>query len=172
MATETRQIDHRYFDIDDSTVGRTETQRGDFDSYDGYIRTTSEKWWIECDGHRAKASLQKLESLIRKSNLDNADALAAFFADSRRYGFVIAPNYTGAVDFTASFGRDSGTIFPRLNDRTLQFVTKKATSDDMPTTVEYWDIRVNLDTMRAETHCFWSGKSQDLTLTLPPDRGT
>lgn len=172
MTTETRQIDYHYFDINDCSVGRTEFQRGDFHSYDGTIRTTSEKWWIERNGHRSRTSPAKIEKLIVESAPSNAVGLAEFFAQSRRFGSVISPNYTQIVDFKASFGREPRTIFPRLNNRTLEFVVRKAVPDRTPALIEFRDIKIDLDTMQDETHCFWSGTSWDLTLSLPPEQGT
>lgn len=173
MVTETRNIDYRYFDIGDSTIGRTETRRGDFVSYGGYTKATSEKWWTECDGQRSRSSIAKIEKLIVKSSIHDADALATFFIDSRKYGGqVVTENRTTFVDFEASFDRDAMRIFPRLTDRTLKFVARKATSHHHPVTLEYWDIKVNLDTLVTEMECFWTGSVMDLKLLLPPDPAT
>ena len=163
MADKTRQIDHRYFVVDEFTVGRTETQRGDFDSYDGTVNTTSVVWWIETRGQRSPASVAEIERLIRNTNTNDIAAVAVFFAESRGYDTAIVPAYAQFVDFTASFGRDPATIYPRLNDRALHFIARKTSCKDWLMEQEFWDIKVNLDTAEMEAHCFWSGNLNDVT---------
>ena len=85
MPAETRHIDHRYFEIEASIVGRTETRCGDFDSYDGHIKTTGEQWWRERDGQKSKLTLTNIEQLIARHSIEDPDGLAAIFTDSRKY---------------------------------------------------------------------------------------
>lgn len=167
MAKETRKIDHCFFIVDEFTVGCTETLTGDFTSYDSEISTTAVAWWLERRGQRSPASIAEIEHLIRGTIAIDAAALAAFFAEARGYGFAIIPGGSHFVDFSASFGRDPATIYPRLNGRTLHFVARKTSCYSWPLDQEFWDIKVNLDTTQIEAHCFWSGHLSDLVLKVP-----
>ena len=164
MSVETRNLETRYFNVDDSTLLRVRHVRGQFDAYDGAFETLNVTWWLESPSARRPITHADIETLVAERDDIESVGLANYFADANDLGNVISDGYTSLIDFSKSFSRTDAEMFPRVEDGALLFTTSKKCGEHHAGKSEFYDVRIDLRTLGNNKTLFWSGRLSELTL--------
>ena len=172
MSIETRNFETRYFEIDGALLIGVECVRGKFGEYDGFFETLSVTWWLESRSDRKAITHAEIKDLIRGRKEIESAGLANYFADADDLGDVISAGYTSNIDFRKSFGREQREMFPRVEHDILRFTSSKCFGEPIASEVEFYDFKINLQTMHIEKTMFWSGDLAELVRSQePPNDG-